>query len=179
MSVSTVVKTAAQGVISLADGTGTPVTLTVPYTRGDLTAGPLPPKLNELVKIEARGKKVGLAYGNRVWPTVSFSAWLPNVASSSASAPGSLAEFLAALNAYSGNVSTSGAGRPVTVNITLTVEGTSLTDSADETWVFKDVHCSITPTEAMDGNTLAIQGEICGDIVFTNSSGTVTYSQIS
>lgn len=176
---SAVVKTAVLGSLTIADGTGTPVTLSVPYTRGDLTIGPLGPKLNELVKIEARGKFLTAAYGARVYPAMSFSAWCPNVVGSSTSAPGTLAEFLAALGAYSANVSTLGTGRPVAVKLTFTIEGTNLGDSADETIVANDVYCTINFAEAMDGNTLSIAGEVLGTVVVTNSTGTITYSQIS
>jgi hypothetical protein len=174
---SSYTKTAAMGAISLADGTGTPVTLAVPYTRGDLTVGPLGARLNEVVKIEARGDFISAAYGNRIYPQLSFSAWLPNVVGSSTSAPGTLAEFVAGLGAYSANVSTLGSGHPMAVKITLTIEGTSFGDTADETIACDDCICSVSITEGMEGNTISVTAEVLGTIVVTNSTGTITYQQ--
>jgi hypothetical protein len=174
---SSYVKTAAMGTITLADGTGTPVTLVVPYTRGDLTIGPLGPRLNELVKIEARGDFVSAAYGNRIYPQLSFSAWLPNVVGSSTTAPGTLAEFAAGLGSYAANISTLGSGHPMAVKVTWTIEGTNFGDSADETVVCNSVYLTVSLTEAMDGNTISVTGEVLGTVVVTNSTGTITYQQ--
>ena len=46
---SSYIKTNISGTIVLSDGTGTPVTLTLAYERGDLAISPLQEKLNELV----------------------------------------------------------------------------------------------------------------------------------
>lgn len=176
---SSYVKTAVMGSLTVLDGTGSPVSLVVPYTRGDLSIGPLGPKLNEPVKIGARGKHLSVAYGARVYPTVSFSAWLPNITGTDAVAPGTLMEFLAGLGAYSANISTSGTGAPMTIDLKWTIEGTNFGDTADETITANDVFCTVTITEAMEGNSVAISGEILGPIVTANSSGTITYAQIS
>lgn len=176
---SSYVKTAVMGSITLADGTGTPVTLAVPYTRGDLTIGPLGARLNETVKVEARGKFLSAAYGNRVYPQLSFSAWLPNIVGSSTTAPGTLAEFVAGLGSYAANVSTLGSGHPMAVKLTWTIEGTNFGDTADETVACDDCICSVSITEGMEGNTIAVTAEVLGTIVVTNSTGTFTYQQIS
>lgn len=174
---SSYIKTAALGSLTLSDGTGTPVTLVVPYTRGDLTIGPLPPKLNELVKIEARGDFISAAYGARVYPQIAFSAWLPNVVGSDTTAPGTLAEFAAGLGAYAANISALGSGHPMAVNVTWTVEGSNFGDSADETVVCNKVFLVVNIAEGMEGNTISVTGEVLGTVVVTNSTGTITYQQ--
>ena len=52
---SSFVKTNVSGKLTLADGTGTPVTLELAFDRGDLTVGPIKEVLNEDVAIERRG----------------------------------------------------------------------------------------------------------------------------
>lgn len=176
---SAFIKLSTSGAIQLRDGTGTPVTLTLSYDKGDGSLGPLADKLNESVKIERRGRFVSHGYGARIYPQVSFSAWCGNLVGSSASAPGTPTEFAAKLGAYSANTGTLGAGRPYTIDIRWTVEGTDPGDTADETITAEDVRCQITWNEAMDGNSIAISGEVLGNVVVVNSSNTVTFAQIT
>lgn len=176
---SSYVKNATMGTLTLADGTGTPVTLAVSYDRGDLAITGLGPKLNNIGKFEARGRFVSHAYTERRYPTVKFTAWLPNVAGSSATAPGSLAEFVSGLGAYAANTPTAGTGRPYTVKLTWTIEGTNFGDAADETVVCNNVFVTFDLQEAMDGNTISLSGEVLGSVVVTNSTNTVTYAQIT
>lgn len=177
---STYVKNSIHGALSLADGTGTPVTLTVSYDKGDLQLSGLGAVLNDLVHVTRRGKYVSSAHGARRFPTVSFSAFTTNFVGSSTTAPGSLLEFLTGKGAYSANISTLGSGRPMAVKLTLTIEGSNFGDSADETVVMNNVLVeTINFNEAEDGNTLAFEGTVLGTVVVTNSTNTVTYSEVS
>lgn len=176
---SSYIKTNTMGSIVLSDATGTPVTLALAYDKGDLSISGLGPKLNEHVKIERRGRFVSNAHGARVYPQVSLSLFVGNQVGSSDTAPGTPLEFLTALGAYDANVSVAGTGRPVTVTITLTIEGTNFGDTADETIVLSNVYCTMAWNEAVEGNTLAITGEVLGSVVFDNATNTVTLAEIS
>lgn len=166
-----------KGVMRLSDGTGTPVTLTVPLEQGNYKIGPLKRKLNEAVKYETRGVFRGLGYGKRIYPSLTFSALLGNLIGSSASAPGSLLEMLVGLGAYSANVSTLGANRDMTLDVRLTVEGTDWGDTADETIDAEDCLCTAEFQEGEEGNMLSVTCEVLGSIIITNSTNTVTLSQ--
>jgi hypothetical protein len=177
---STYVKLNTHGSISFADGTGTPVTLTSAYDRGDLKIDGLGSKLNDMVHVTRRGKYVSSAFGARRFPTVTFSAWCTNFAGSSASAPGSIMEFLVGLGAYSANVSKLGTGRPMAVNVTLTIEGSNFGDTADESILLANVAItSFSFEESESGNVLSFSGEVLGSVTVTNSTNTVALSEIA
>lgn len=168
MSVSGFVKTNVSGTIALADGTGTPVTLTLAFDRGDLTVGPLMEVLNEHVYIERRGQRVNVAHGNRVYPQVSFSAWI-TAFQDSGSAPGDLLTFLlrTASSAYASNVSTLGSGTkvPYAVDVTYTLEGSDFGDSGDHTFTLHDCLFSIDSfTEAAEGCSISVSAQVFGPI---------------
>lgn len=170
-------KNSVLGSIKAVDGAGTELQL--PYTLGDLKLGPLKKILNEDVQIEARGEYVNTVTGKRIYPTLSFSALAGNLSGGTATAPGTLAEFLTGQGAYSANVSTSGAGarRTYTVKLVIRVEGSDVGDTDDE--VITCNHCIVTVDqwqEAEDGNKIAITAKIVGSIVVTNGSNTVTYA---
>ena len=81
MALSTVTKHFTDGSITLKDGTGTPLTLTVALSVGDLTISGLETDtLGRAVNAyETRGVLRSLRRGARVYPTVSFSAHLADV----------------------------------------------------------------------------------------------------
>jgi hypothetical protein len=178
---STMLKNNVHGSMQLLDGTGTPVTLSLSYDKGNLKCGPLAQVLNELVKMERRGRRagVGAAFGNRIWPTLSWSSLFGNVVGASAVAPGTPWEFLTKKGAYSANVSTLGANAQVyTVDIKLTIEGTNYGDTSDETITFEDVYVTSELGEDVSGNELAFTAEVLGSIV-ANSTNTITYAQVA
>lgn len=171
------IKNAALGSIKAVDGAGTELQL--PYTLGDLKLGPLKKVLNEDVQIEARGEYISSATGKRIYPTLSFSALAGNLAGATATAPGTLAEFVTGQGAYAANVSTSGAGsrRVYTVKLVIRVEGSDVGDTDDEVITLN--HCIVTVdqwSEAEDGNKVSITAKVVGTIAITNGSNTVTYA---
>lgn len=177
---STYVKANTHGSITLADSTGTPVTKTLAYDKGDISISGLRGKLNAINHVQRRGKYVSSHHGERTFPGVSFSCFLPNIVGSSASAPGSVLEFLTMLGAYSGNTNPLGTGRPAACKLTLTIEGTNFGDTADETVVLSSlVITELSIQEAVDGNTISVTGEVVGTVVITNNTNTVTLSEIS
>lgn len=163
MALSDFVKTSVHGSFTLADGTGTPVTLTASYDLGDVAVSGLSgAKSNEIVNHERRGKYVSSSYGARRYPQVTFSAYLTGENSTT---PGSIQAFLKQLAPYTANVSTLGTGRVYAVKFTLNIEGTNFGDDADWSTVFN--HCLITDmgfSEAMDGNKITFTLQCVGSI---------------
>lgn len=173
---STVPKGAASGAITLIDGTSTPVTLSLAYSMGDLQGSELSQNLNEVVPVEVMGDFVGLVYGNRRYPSVSFSVSCHNIVGSSSTAPGTPLEFTTGKGAYSSNISTIGVGRPMLVDVKLTIEGTNFGDAADETITFEDCYLIASFTEALEGNKLAFQGTCYGSIVSSNNTNAPSFT---
>lgn len=176
-AVSTQVKTFRGGTITASDGTGTPVTLIVPVTKGDTAIGPIREYLNELVIITARSEIVSLAEGAPSIPTITFTAWCGNLIGSDAVAPGSFLEFGSGRGAYAANISTLGTGRTMTFDLRMQIRGIAWGDTANETIDCEDVVGEWNWNEAGDGNVLTFSGQILGDIVITNNTNVVTYAQ--
>lgn len=176
---SSFMKSDIHGALSFLDGTGTPVTLALAYDQGNLECGPLADFLNELVKFTRRGKKVSFAHGERFFPTIKFSCLLGNVVGSSAVAPGTPTEFATAKGAYSANLSTLGTGRPITVGVKLTIEGTNFGDAQDEIFQANDCRLKMNFSEGSDGDKVSFEGEVLGTVVVTNGANIVTYNQIA
>lgn len=174
---SAYVKTNVMGTLTLIDGAGT--SLTVPYEKGDLSVDGLAQSLNELVKHEARGNFISASYGNRRYPSMSFSAFATNLVGGTSSAPGTVYEFVTRSGAYAALVPTLGAGHPMTVDVRLTIEGSNFGDSADETITLHDVHVTASFQEATDGNSLSFSGEVLGEVVHVNNTNTVTIDEIA
>lgn len=174
---STHPKNFAGGVIRLSDGTGTPVTLTALMMEGDYSLGPIAEYLNEPVIFNARTRTLGLGWGAPTNPQVSLSCKVGNLVGSSATAPGSMLEFVLGKGAYLANISTQGANRPMTTDLRLSIEGIGWGDTADETIDCEDVQFSADFSEAAEGNKLAFTGKVIGSIVITNSTNTITISQ--
>lgn len=168
-----------QGTITLLDGTGTPVTLTMTTDRGDLKVTNLSAKLNAPMPLTRRGRFGSLNRGERLFIGVSLTAWVGNLVGSSTSVPGTPFEFLTKSGAYSANVSTLGANREYCVDLRITNEGTNFGDTADETLTVEDMVAVCEWAEAIDGNVLTISGQGLGAVVHVNSTNTVTLSQTS
>jgi hypothetical protein len=160
------------GTLTLRDGSPTPVTLTLAFERGDFAFSGLSAALNETAKVERRGQFVTAVHGARVYPTVSWSAWLADL--TVASAPSSALDFLLRSGAYASNTSTLGSGRPYAIDIIWDIEGTDLGASADDQVVWNDCLPILEGTEAADGNTISCSCEVLGAI-----TGSIDVAQIS
>lgn len=173
-------KNNVQGSIRFSDGTGTPVTLTLSYDRGDFQVGPWMEELNEEVILQRRGRFLALLRGERVFPEISFTLFGTNIVGSSTVAPGTAFEFFTGKGAYAANISTLGASRKKTIDIRLLIEGTAWGDTADETVDLEDCVCRVTSyQEATDGNVISISAKQLGATVITNNSNTVTIQQVA
>ena len=138
----------AYGEITLSDGTEPPVTLTVPYDKGDFSLDGIKSMLNEEVVLESRGRYIATLPGARVYPSLGFSMFMPGVAAE-------VVSFLTGTGVYSANISTLGATDAfMHVNCALKLRK-SLAGGTDETLTM--THCSsgTNLSEANDGNTLA------------------------
>lgn len=175
MALSTSVKSHHDGSITLKDGTGTPVTLSVPVTVGDETISELravstvTTEYNEVVAYEARGKLTGIRSGARVYPSGSFTAQFREFTNATA---GAVLDFIRKTGGYSSNVSSapSAFGSDVyLVDLVINVEGTDRGDGADHTITMTD--CALVAEFAAgDPSTLAIAWTCYGTVTATGPS---------
>jgi hypothetical protein len=173
MAISTVTKNLNDGSITLADGTGTPVTLVVPVTIGDeaiqglRAVSGITAKYNEVVAYEARGKLDGVRHTSRFYPSGSFTAHFREFTSASV---GVLSDFLLKQNGYSANLSTLGSSVDVyCVKITITIEGTNHGDGTDGTAVLTNCHCTLD-WSAGDPSTFTVNYVCYGTVTYTGTS---------
>jgi hypothetical protein len=178
---SSYIKSNKAGRFLIRDGTaGTPLAIDpVPFTRGDFALTDLREFLNEVVTVEARGQFISHHYGNRVFPQLSFSAFVGNVVGATAVAPGAWSELATRKGAYASAVPTLGTGRPMTVDLVFTFFGTRFGEASDETFTLEDVSMKFDFAEADDGNTLTVAGMVLGPVTVANGTNTVVYSQIA
>jgi hypothetical protein len=173
MAASTVIKHYTDGSITLSDGTGTPVTLDVPFSTGDLSITGLAQQLREVVAYQTRGVLNSIRLGARTFPTISFTA---QIADYSDATDTTAIDFFLKQAAFSGNVSVSDNATEVyTLDIVLTVEGTDHGDSADHVLTAKNVHCTIDVAEG-EPNTLTVNGTVYGGMDGGVLSNAVTFS---
>ena len=165
MAASTVVKHLYDGQIDVEDGTTpTPVSLTVPFTVGDLSLSGYAETQRGVTAYTARGVLTSVRHTDRTFVTGSFSAQLADISDGT---DNTLVDFLTKQGSYASNVSTLGASAEVYgVKITLTVEGTDLGDSADHTIVLDDCVCTVDISEG-EPNTVTVNFTCYGTISLT------------
>ena len=172
MALTTVVKTTADGSVSLTDGTPTtPLTLGVRFSNGDINIGGLTNSLRDVTTIVARQKTIGLRKGAPVYPTIAFSLYLTDLGEATS---GTVMNWEGKTAPYAARVKTHSIGDLDTYHIKLTIESTDHSGAADETINCKDCHGTWTFTEEDSGNKLAFSGVIYGDVVLTDAGGAAT-----
>jgi hypothetical protein len=171
MALSTTIKTTGDGSIILSDGTGTPLTLAVRFSNGDVNIGGLTNSLREVVTIVARMKTVGLRKGAPVYPTIAFSCYLTDLGEATS---GTILNWEAKTAPYASRLKTHAIGDLDTYHIKLTIEGTDHGDAADQNINCKDCHGTWTFTEEDGGNKAAFSGVIYGDVVLTDAGAQAT-----
>jgi len=165
MALSTFIKNATNGILKVIDLNA--VTLTIPYEKGDFAVDNFKRVLNEVVKMESRGRLKGTAIGGRVYPAGSFSAWITEFTNA---AVGVLPAFFLRSGGYSAVASTAGANHPVDkYHLEWVVEGTAFGDDADMTLRFEDCHFTSNIAEAIEGNSLSFSFECQGRILLNGS----------
>ena len=130
MAYSVVPKVRRDGIITLKDGTGTPVELAVAYEEGNFSFSE--PKAAQTV-IRDRGTITTVRKGDDEPITGSFSFYFREF--TNASNAGSVRDFIDGTGFYSSNISTGPAGSPYiehyAIDIQYQAEGTDLGDDAD------------------------------------------------
>ena len=147
MAYSSLPKTRRDGVITLKDATGTPVTLEVAYEEGNLTFDT--PKAAQTV-IRDRGTISTVRKGDDE-PTASgsFSAYFRQFTDGSEA--GSILDFINKTGNYSSNVSTGSSGTPFVefycIDLEYQVDATSLGDDAATSATLTKCVCTASFTE--------------------------------
>lgn len=165
MSLSSNVKNFTAGAITLTDGTGTPLTITVALGEGDFEISDLSAVLNAQTHYETRGRYTSSSYGARKYPTFSFSA---KVAEFSEDSTGTLADaILKGGTVWSAAVSTLGAGTkiPYALDVGFNLECSDYeSGSSDQSFTLTDcAELTISFAEG-DPNTFKVTGTVLGPI---------------
>ena len=104
MAASQIIKHWKDGALTLSDGTGTPVTLVVPFDNGDFTVSGFNADDAELKIYKTRGTKRSFRKGQDLEYSGSFSAAFADLSDAVES---TLIDFVNKSGSYSGNLSTS------------------------------------------------------------------------
>jgi len=164
MTASIIAKHFTDGLITLKDGTGTPVSLAVPFSMGDFALSGLVQGRRATNVYETRGQLVSLRKGAKSFPTGSFSCMLADYSDATDQ---TVFDFLNKSGSYAANISTTVAkGDVYTVDIVFTVEGTDLGDSADHTLTLEDCDCSMDLSEG-EPNSISISFTVYGTVTAT------------
>ena len=161
MAIDSVVRHDCDGTIQLLDGTGTPVTLDVPFSQGDFSLSGLSKEQREVVAYQSRGTLHSIRLGDKTFPTVSFSAMLSNLTDATLT---TALDFLRKAGSYSSNATQSTNSAEVfTVGMKLTIEGTDHGASKDDVITLTNVACTFDVGEGRP-NTLTVNGTVYGTV---------------
>ncbi len=167
MPISAVAKNFRDGVLTLADGTGSPIILTVQYEPGDISLTGLGQGTTayEVAKYTDRGDFYTARKTNQSYPAFSFTAHATDYSDATQLC---LPDVVRKLGGFSAGVSGLGSSADVWTikTVTLTIEGTNFGDSTDHTIVGLNLLCTIDFAEG-DPNTFTISGEFLGTVTIT------------
>lgn len=164
MAYDSIPKNARDAVITLKDGTGTPLTFVVQYEPGDGKFGPFAQGGSEIVALYDRGRKFALRKTKDMHPAFSFTAYMTTFTNAT---DGSPIDAILKQGKMASGVSTSGASADVwTFDVTFVVEGTDIGSAADNTLTLEDCHATIELTEGEEVNSYAISGVCYGAWTF-------------
>jgi len=166
---STLPKTRRDGVITLSDATGTPVTLEIAYEEGNVTFDT--PKAAQTV-IRDRGTITTVRKGDdEPSATGSFSAYFRQFTDGAEA--GSILDFINKTGFYSSNVSTGNSGTPYVefycIDIQYQVDATSLTDTETHEATLSKCVCTASFTEG-DPSSFTINFTCYGGVSYTAST---------
>ena len=152
------------GLIQLASGGGSPVSMSVQYENGDFSLSGSNQGNYEHTKYLDRGDLGSLRRTVRSFPTGSFTAQLTELADATNN---TLWDAVNKTGSFSAAVSTLGSTADLyTLNITLTIEGTQFGDATDHVLVMNDCRCSIDVAEG-DPDSFTLNFEVLGSITAT------------
>lgn len=165
MALSAIIKNYRNGTIVIADGTGSPITLTVAYEAGDFALSGVMQGQKEVVMYQDRGDFASLRYTNFVPVTFQFSAHMTEISDATNKC---IADAVSKTGAFSAGVSTSGSATdmPWTLNVTWTVEGTDAGDASDHVCALTNCRLTCDMSEG-DPNSFSISGTCYGTITLT------------
>lgn len=161
MPASTVVKNFTDGLLTLKDGTATPITCDVKFDNGDFSISGLSQKLREVVAYQSRGVLNSVRHTARTFPTFTFTCKMSEFTSLTAN---SISDALTKKGAFLAGVSTLGASADVwSLDVVLKIEGTNFGDSADHTFTMEDCVMTFDFGEG-DPSQFSISGTVYGAI---------------
>jgi len=165
MALSAIVKNFRNGTITIADATGTPITLTVAYEAGDFALSGVMQGQKEVAMYLDRGDFGSLRYTNFVPATFTFTAHMTEISDATNKC---IVDAVSKTGAFSAGVSTMGAGpdMPWTLNVTWTVEGTDSGDASDHVVALTNCRLTCDMSEG-DPNSFSISGTCYGTITLT------------
>jgi hypothetical protein len=147
MAYSVVPKTKRDGVLTLKDGTGTPVTLEVAFEDGNFSFSQ-PQQFSELVVMD-RGNFAAVRKQDEQAITGSFGFHFRQF--TDAAQAGSVRDFINKSGFYAGNISTGLSGAPYIehycIDIEYVAEGTDFGDASDHTVTLSKCVCSLDFSE--------------------------------
>lgn len=163
MALSTVIQTSRHGSLTLLDGTGTPITYSVRFDRGDLSISGLSPDMCEIITFAARHVHIGHAKGAPTYPTISFSMFVTDYTGDATD--GTIQDFFHA---------TAGTPFASRVSVATDYDGFAFdlrwdADTDDDSVVENTITAhgvvvtSYDLTEADDGVTISVTGTIYGN----------------
>ena len=166
MAISQHIKNARQGSLTATDGSAVVFTLSMTegnFSLSGLMEGPSS-KPTEVEAIQDRGVHHDLVYTNQVYPSGSFSGFWTDLRDGIEKTP---MDLVTALGAFASSNSTLGTGKPWTVDLEWTVNGTSLGDGANHTLTLGDCRLTFDGTEGMPANQFTINYTCYGAISAT------------
>lgn len=163
MAASTVIKHLHDGTLTIKDGTGTPVSLAIPFSVGDFTLSGVQQQQNNVVAYETRGDLHSVRHSTRTYPTGSFSVMLADYSDATER---TVLDFLRKSGSYSGNISTLTPTEVYAVDLVWTVEGTDLGDPSDHVATMTDCVCTLDLAEG-EPNTLTVNFTMYGSYTQT------------
>lgn len=165
MALSSVVKNFRNGTIAIADGSGSPITLTVAYESGDFALSGVMEGQKEVAMYLDRGDFGSLRYTNFTPCTFTFTAQMTEISDATNK---NLMDVVSKTGAWSSGVSTLGAGTdvPWTLNVVWTIEGMNSGDASNHTVTLTNCRLSIGASEG-DPNTFSVSGTVYGVITLT------------
>ena len=163
MAYSTAPKVRRDGIIKLADGTGTPVTLVVDYEEGNFSFDQT--KADRIV-IRDRGTIKSVRKGDDQPITGSFTIYMRQFTSSSV---GSVLDFINRTNAYSANISVSStvSTDEYAINIIFEVDGDAVGDADGDTLATFDTCICVASFSEGDPNQITVSFECYNGVTYS------------
>jgi hypothetical protein len=162
MAISSKPKNFRDGTITLNDGSGSPITLTVQYEAGDFSISNVMQSQTEVEMYLDRGSFHNVRKTNFAPATFSFTATMTDLSDGTEKC---LWDAVNKSGAFSAGVSC-GDTDVWLLQVRLTIEGTDFGDAADHTLVLDKCHLTIEFAEGSP-NTFTLNGTVYGAIIAT------------